>query len=111
MSSAQTERWERSQEYFAILFVDLDHFKLVNDTLGHAVGDGLLCQVVQRLQDCSRHQDLIARWGGDEFTLILSDLLQAEDGSAIAERILEALQPKFEVEGHQLHVTASIGMA
>ncbi|NJR69466.1 MAG: diguanylate cyclase [Synechococcales cyanobacterium CRU_2_2] len=101
----------RSQEYFAILFVDLDHFKLVNDTLGHAVGDGLLCQVVQRLQDCSRHQDLIARWGGDEFTLILSDLLQAEDGSAIAERILEALQPKFEVEGHQLHVTASIGMA
>lgn len=109
--AAKLSEAERSQECFAVLFVDLDHFKQVNDTLGHSVGDALLRQVVDRLQSCSRHQDLIARWGGDEFTLILSDLLQAEDSVALAQRIWEALQFPFEIDGHCLQVTASIGIA
>lgn len=106
----QLEKARQEQKPVTIMFVDLDRFKWVNDTLGHQVGDRLLCQVVERLRQYSRHQDLIARWGGDEFTLVLPNLTQ-RDSAVVAERILKALQPEFVIDRHRLHVTASIGIA
>ena len=95
----------------AVMFVDLDRFKIINDTLGHAVGDLLLKNVVERLKHCVREQDLISRWGGDEFTLLLPEISCREDATAIAKRILEALKPSFDLEGHYLHISSSIGIA
>ncbi|MEO0948458.1 MAG: EAL domain-containing protein [Cyanobacteria bacterium J06641_5] len=106
----QLEKAHQEQEYLAIMFIDLDRFKLVNDTLGHQVGDVLLCQVVERLKQFSRHQDLIARWGGDEFTLVLPNLARG-DSTTVAQRILNALQSEFVIDRHRLHATASIGIA
>lgn len=95
----------------AVMFLDLDRFKIINDTLGHAVGDQLLQCAAQRLRNCVREQDMIVRWGGDEFILILPNLNNAEDAYNIAQRILEALCPAFEIEENQLHITSSIGIA
>jgi diguanylate cyclase (GGDEF)-like protein/PAS domain S-box-containing protein len=99
------------QESLAVLFIDLDHFKVINDTLGHAFGDCLLQEVVNRLQKCSRQGDLIARWGGDEFTMVLPRVSCREDAMAIAGRLLEALQPSFDLEEHCIRITCSIGIA
>jgi diguanylate cyclase (GGDEF)-like protein/PAS domain S-box-containing protein len=104
-------RARRRQEPFAVVFLDLDRFKTINDTLGHAVGDRLLEQATQRLTDCLREEDLIARWGGDEFTLLLPNLKSPQDVSRIAERISERLRPAFYVDGHELHITCSMGIA
>ncbi|MCT7949835.1 EAL domain-containing protein [Ancylothrix sp. C2] len=95
----------------AVMFLDLDRFKIINDTLGHAVGDQLLQCAAQRLRNCLRDQDIIVRWGGDEFILLLPNLNSAEDASSIAQRILEALRPAFDIEQNQLHITSSIGIA
>ncbi|NJL43421.1 MAG: EAL domain-containing protein [Pseudanabaena sp. SU_2_4] len=89
----------------------LRRFKLVNDTLGHAIGDLLLQVVVERLTGCLRSGDLIARWGGDEFTLLLPKISCPDDASAIAQRILKSLNPGFNIEGHHIHITGSIGIA
>jgi diguanylate cyclase (GGDEF)-like protein len=102
---------EQTEKMLAVLFIDLDRFKLVNDTLGHAIGDLLLQLVVERLTSCLRSGDLIARWGGDEFTLLLPKISAAEDASMIAQRILKSLNPGFNVEGHHIHITSSIGIA
>jgi diguanylate cyclase (GGDEF)-like protein len=95
----------------AVLFLDLDDFKLVNDTLGHAAGDRLLGAVAERIKGCIRSDDLAARLGGDEFALLLLD----EDGlgraSAVANRIIEALQVPFQIQGKELTVGGSIGIA
>jgi diguanylate cyclase (GGDEF)-like protein len=99
------------QECLAILFIDVDHFKTINDTLGHVLGDGLLQQVVNRLKQCCRPEDVIARWGGDEFTMILPQISCREDVAAIAQRLLESLHPSFELEEHCIRVTCSIGIA
>jgi diguanylate cyclase (GGDEF)-like protein/PAS domain S-box-containing protein len=95
----------------AVMFIDLDRFKEVNDTLGHGAGDLLLQNVVQRIVSCLRDSDILARWGGDEFVLFLDRVRSRQDASDIAERIVRVLQPKFCIEGHYLEITASIGIA
>jgi len=100
-----------SDKLVAVMFLDLDRFKTINDTLGHAVGDELLKQVTQRLIRCIRKGDLIARWGGDEFTLLLPEIDSVEAVIKIAQRILEVLGPAFMLEGHELYATSSIGIA
>jgi diguanylate cyclase (GGDEF)-like protein/PAS domain S-box-containing protein len=95
----------------AVLFLDLDAFKLVNDTLGHAVGDRLLESVARLLQQCVRSTDTVSRFGGDEFVVLLSELSRPGDAVVFAERILSALQVPHSVDQHSLMVTASIGIA
>ncbi|NJO66861.1 MAG: EAL domain-containing protein [Leptolyngbyaceae cyanobacterium RM1_405_57] len=99
------------QGMIAVMFLDLDRFKTINDTLGHAIGDQLLQNAAQRLISCLRESDMVARWGGDEFTLLLPQISCAEDAAQIARRILEVMQPAFSLEGHELHITSSIGIA
>jgi diguanylate cyclase (GGDEF)-like protein len=95
----------------ALMFVDLDYFKRVNDTLGHTVGDLLLQEFVARLRGCCRSEDLVARWGGDEFTVLVPEVRDSRLVSAIAQRFLDSLRVPFDLEGHSLSVTASIGIA
>jgi len=101
----------RNGETFGVMFLDLDRFKTINDTLGHAVGDQLLKLTTQRLTQCLRDEDIIARWGGDEFTLLLPDLKTPEDAAKVAQRIARSLKPMFRLEGHDLHITCSVGIA
>lgn len=101
----------KDSSIFALMFIDLDRFKEVNDTLGHAVGDRLLQSVVQRLADCLREADMLARWGGDEFVLLLPHIRCLEDVGEIANRLITALQPEFLLQGYSLTITASIGIA
>jgi diguanylate cyclase (GGDEF)-like protein/PAS domain S-box-containing protein len=98
-------------EMLAVMFLDLDRFKSINDTLGHAIGDQLLQQVAQRIARCLKQSDTIARWGGDEFTLLLPYLYSAEDITKIAQRILSVLETPFQFGQQELRVTASIGIA
>jgi diguanylate cyclase (GGDEF)-like protein len=94
-----------------LLFVDLDHFKVVNDSLGHDAGDQLLCDVAQRLAGCLRDGDTLARLGGDEFTVLMPNITGAQDAAAVASRIESRLEPPFELPGQSVFVTASIGIA
>jgi diguanylate cyclase (GGDEF)-like protein/PAS domain S-box-containing protein len=94
-----------------VFYLDLDGFKLVNDTLGHAVGDAMLRQVALRLQSCVREGDTLARMGGDEFTLISTDLRNMEDAIFIGRKLLSSLRPPFHLARHELLVTASIGIS
>ena len=102
---------KRSNQRLAVMFLDLDRFKLVNDTLGHISGDELLQAVSQRLQQCLREGDTLARFGGDEFTLLLPQIYGQEDAEAIAKKIIDMLREPFFIEGHELYVTISIGVA
>lgn len=101
----------RSQEKLGILFVDLDNFKTINDTLGHDMGDELLRAVGQRLAGLIRDEDTIARMGGDEFTALIRSVKEVEDAAESARRILEALQEPFWIRDQEFQVTASIGIA
>jgi len=101
----------RSQELLAVLFLDLDRFQAINDTLGHATGDQMLQLVAKRLSHCLRDGDTIARWGGDEFTLLLPYIGCAEDAVRVAQRLLKALDDPFSLQEQDLYVTASIGVA
>jgi len=104
-------RSRRDGRLVALFMIDLDRFKRINDTLGHHIGDLLLMQVAQRLRGCARGTDTLARWGGDEFTMILTDLNTPHDAAHIAEKVLEVLRVPFTVEEHELFVTASIGIS
>ncbi len=102
----------RTGEMFAVLFVDLDRFKNVNDSLGHSVGDELLIAVGKRLRSCLRGSDTVARYAGDEFTLILRHIVQREDVLRIAEKICRVLEAPLTLsDGRELHITASIGIS
>src|SRR6266508_7146 len=94
-----------------LLFVDLDHFKVVNDSLGHDAGDQLLCDVAQRLAGCLRDGDTLARLGGDEFTVLMPGIADVQVAEAVASRIESRLEPPFELPGQSVFVTASIGIA
>ncbi len=104
-------RARRSGCLVGLLYVDLDRFKLVNDTLGHAAGDTLLRQVAQRLLSCVREGDTVARIGGDEFTVVLNDLENPQDAVGVTQRILETLKQPLVLRGHELFVTTSIGIS
>ncbi|PYR51529.1 MAG: hypothetical protein DMF89_05260, partial [Acidobacteria bacterium] len=104
-------RKRHPEDLFAVLFLDIDRFKVVNDSLGHLVGDELLAGISRRLESCLREGDVLARLGGDEFTILLTDLSQPSDVSLIAERIQEVLRAPLFVGGRELFTTASIGIA
>jgi diguanylate cyclase (GGDEF)-like protein/PAS domain S-box-containing protein len=96
---------------FAVLLLDLDHFKNVNDSLGHTMGDRLLCAAARRVQDCVRTHDTVARLGGDEFAILLPDVRSADEVATVADKMLRHLAKPFLVDGRELFVTGSIGIA
>ncbi len=100
----------RSKRMLALLFLDLDHFKLANDSLGHAVGDTLLRAVAERLLACVGGDGSVARLGGDEFAILLPSQLEASEAAEMANRIIAALEPPFNLDGHMLQVGVSIGV-
>jgi len=108
VAMAQAQRFHKK---LAVIFLDLDRFKEVNDTLGHDAGDGLLCAAGNRLIDLVRKTDTVARMGGDEFLLLLADIERVEDVIAIAQKVLEGFREPFIVDGHEVSISASIGIA
>jgi diguanylate cyclase (GGDEF)-like protein/PAS domain S-box-containing protein len=101
----------RNRSQVVLLLSDLDCFKLVNDSLGHAIGDRLLQAVTGRLRDCLRESDTLSRRGGDEFVVVLSELRNLEDAAHVAEKLLKSLAEPYTLDGHQLYITASIGIS
>ncbi|HEX8949777.1 MAG TPA: EAL domain-containing protein, partial [Dissulfurispiraceae bacterium] len=101
----------RNRKKLAFMFLDLDRFKEINDTLGHEAGDHLLKEVAARLRKTIRASDTLARIGGDEFNMILSDIAQEEDVTVIVRKILSSFQEPFTVDGHELYITTSIGVS
>jgi len=101
---------QRNRDVLVLLFIDLDHFKIVNDSLGHAVGDRLLQAVAERLAACMRVSDTIARIGGDEFVVLICGLAQPEDARQVAQKVLDALAKPVTIDGQELNVTPSIGI-
>ncbi|MDP1771040.1 MAG: EAL domain-containing protein [Methylobacter sp.] len=101
----------RQGRQLAVMFMDLDRFKHINDSLGHSVGDQLLQSVAQRLLACVRHSDTISRQGGDEFVLLLSFIEHAEDAALSAQKMLASISQPHRVEGHDLHINVSIGIS
>jgi diguanylate cyclase (GGDEF)-like protein len=101
----------RKKTRVGAMFIDLDRFKQINDSLGHRVGDTLLRAVAQRLQSCARDIDTVARLGGDEFAYLMDGMNDPEDAAIVAQRIIEAMQKSFSIMGHELFVTASVGIA
>lgn len=104
-------RAKRQRGCFAMVFIDLDHFKPINDNYGHDVGDRVLQQVAKRLQDCVRAMDTVGRIGGDEFVVLLAELNDSDFAMVLAEKLRNALHPAFMANGHELHVSCSIGVA
>ena len=101
----------RKKEALAVMFVDLDLFKNINDTFGHDAGDQLLQGIAGRLLDCVRESDTVSRLGGDEFILLLSEIEHAENVAMLAGKVIEAIKQPLTVGGNKLSITASIGIA
>ncbi len=101
----------RSKESCAVLFIDLDQFKQINDTMGHPFGDELLCAVAERLRGIARDSDVVARFGGDEFIILQSPIRRPEEAASLARRVVEVLSKTFDVDSHQVVIGASIGIA
>lgn len=104
-------RASRSGHQVAVMFLDLDRFKVINDTLGHEAGDELLKTVAQRLRTCVRMEDTVARLGGDEFTIILENITHVDDVVLVADKIIDTLAPSMQINGHEVFATTSIGIA
>ena len=102
---------KRNDDSLAVMFLDLDHFKLINDTLGHSVGDELLIYIAKALQEHIRESDTLARFGGDEFVILLPSIKSIEDAKKIAAKIQKTLQQKHDIGTHQLYITSSIGVS
>ncbi|AFY50903.1 PAS domain S-box/diguanylate cyclase (GGDEF) domain-containing protein [Nostoc sp. PCC 7524] len=102
---------QHPDQLFAVLFLDLDRFKVVNDSLGHFVGDQLLVSFAERLQNCLRPEDTIARLGGDEFTILLTQISSIDEATRIAEHIHQVLKSPFNLNGYEVFTTTSIGIA
>jgi diguanylate cyclase (GGDEF)-like protein/PAS domain S-box-containing protein len=108
----QAIKWcERNGKSFSLLFLDLDSFKIINDTLGHEIGDKLLISVAQRLGGCIRRSDTVSRQGGDEFLILLMDETNAEDAGLLAGKVLSAVSLPHSIGEHELSITASIGIS
>ncbi|HEB96553.1 MAG TPA: EAL domain-containing protein [Sedimenticola thiotaurini] len=105
IASARRERWA-----LGLMFVDLDHFKGINDTFGHATGDRLLQQVAERIRRAVRESDTVARFGGDEFVVLLQDIRNAGDAALVAEQIIATLSSPFQMRGREIFIGASIGI-
>lgn len=101
----------RGSKNFAVLYLDLDHFKDVNDTLGHPIGDRLLQLLAQRFRKIVRASDTVARFGGDEFALIATDVVEPEDAAALAEKVLKSISEPFSIQGNEIRIGASIGIS
>jgi diguanylate cyclase (GGDEF)-like protein len=110
-SMEAAEQRIRRREHFALLAIDLDHFKLVNDTLGHGIGDRVLTEVGTRLRACCREGDEIGRLGGDEFAVLTGPIDSPRDAATLAERIVRRMGEPFSIEGHSIVIGASIGIA
>jgi len=102
---------KRNKSMLAILFIDLDRFKVINDTLGHDLGDEVLITVASRLRKALRESDFISRWGGDEFVVILENLLEASEAAHVATNIIDVLKEPMNIQSHNLVTTASIGIS
>ncbi len=101
---------QRNRHMIAVMFLDLDRFKAINDTLGHLIGDELLVAVAERLKHCARETDTIARLGGDEFAVIITKIIQEKDVEQIAQKIIHTLSSVYSVGGYEVFITASIGI-
>ncbi len=102
---------KRNNTLLAVLFLDLDRFKIINDTLGHDTGDKVLVHIARRLEETLRESDYISRWGGDEFVIILEDVAVTSDLALVANSIIESLKQPINIDEHHLSITASIGIA
>lgn len=102
---------QRNQRAQALLFIDLDHFKTINDTVGHSAGDALLIEVAHRLRECVRESDTLARVGGDEFVVLLTNLVDANDCARVAEKVIGAVALPISVDNHVFNITTSVGIA
>jgi diguanylate cyclase (GGDEF)-like protein len=101
----------RHCQRLAVLYVDLDNFKDVNDSFGHSVGDQLLQSAAKRLEQCIRHSDTVSRQGGDEFVVLLSEVESAQDAACVSEKLIKAMAKPHLIAGHELKVTLSIGVS
>ncbi|RLA61464.1 MAG: diguanylate cyclase [Epsilonproteobacteria bacterium] len=106
-----TSMAKRHRRELAILFLDLDRFKEINDSLGHAAGDKVLCEIANRLPDVIRKEDILARLGGDEFVILMENLFDKTDAAILAKKILDVLSEPIYIEGHILYVSCSIGIS
>ena len=105
------QKAKRNNKKLALFFIDLDHFKEINDSLGHAVGDKVLIEVTKKLNDVIRNEDTLARLGGDEFTVIIEDISKIEDISLLAQKIIDALIEPLKIDENVLYISCSVGIS